>query len=635
MESCSKLNHSSAGYVVAAVDNFEPLTLPTQGKPCKKRQPKKKRTLEGCEIRSKRLRPYHSYEYRSILNTEIQHAACKSTQNDLPRPHNSQIGLSIWSTEEKHAFFEALASLGRDSVEEIARRIKTKSQLEVQEYISVLLSSIKQLKPHSSALLPIFEIPFATEISDKCCAILEISSDAISANQECAEVEIEKEKWGNIWLITNDICQQLDTRKKLVREAESIKKKLPAANIFNLKIWLELSQRIFMNSASLEGDNWHKLAEAEETPAIRATAVEDFYNLMASITKRLVSATIFCATSRMKANNQNNLKTHEINSNDVRAAIHTLGLEEDSSRFWIECARKHKLNIVGNTRKEITKSKNDDSPHPRLTYDEVEEFMGADVRIHKNHPHHVSTRSNFILANPDSEEDTSFVHSPHSKNEDSDSTLWSNDNESVASTSSSKSLRREEMRRILREEKVRAAEQAQDAYTEMIDMQASRSDERMLWDVMKKDPPDDLRFEKEPAVKMPKYFRDIDDGNDWRGYLEYYSEWETLDNQVASDNREDGTYNPKHIQQPRTNINHPILESIPSEHFNYDDIESFSNDNMDSEFISDQNKIYSDDATKYESRSSNLSVCSGNLMTEIRGLAENFDLSSDQSLSSD
>ncbi|CCU74291.1 hypothetical protein BGHDH14_bghG000183000001001 [Blumeria hordei DH14] len=632
MESCSKLNHSAA-YVVAAVDNFEPLTLPTQSKQCKKRQPKKKRSLEGCEIRSKRLRPYHSYEYRSILNTEIQHAACKSTQKDLPQLHASQIGLSIWSADEKNAFFEALASVGRDSVEEIARRIGTKSQLEVQEYISVLSSGIKQLNP-DSALLPIFKIPFATEISNKCCAILEVSSDAISANQECAEVEIEKEKWGNIWLITSDICRQLDTRKKFVHEAESIKKKLPGANIFNLKIWLELSQRIFMNSASPEGDNWHKLAEAGETPAIRATAVEDFYNLMASVTKRLVSATIFCATSRMKANNQNNLKPTEINSNDVRAAIHTLGLKEDSFRFWMKCARKHKLSIVDNTRK-INNFNEDDSPHPRLTYDEVEELMGADILIHKNHPFYVPTRSNFILENSDSEENTSFRCSPHPKNEDSDCTLWSNDDESVASISSSKSLRREEMRRILREEKVRAAEQAQDAYTEMIDMQASLSDERMLWNVIKKDIPDELRFETEPSVKMPKYFRDTGGGNDWRDYLEYYSEWETLDNLVTSENREDGTYNPKHIQQPRTNINHQILESIPSEHYNYDDTESLSNDNIDPELITAQNKIYSDDATEDESPSSNVSVCSENLMTEIRGLAENFDLSSDRSQLSD
>ncbi|KAK5628363.1 hypothetical protein RRF57_004078 [Xylaria bambusicola] len=349
--------------------------------------------------------------YLSLLNQDIQDAASgliKSEDYDYDYDSESaptQIGAVVWSDAEKNAFFAAVSRLDRDDVARIAARIGTKSEIEVRQYL-VFLDAAKRhprgregkagAPPQLTSLRPV-DVPAAVEIGAECAASLEAAADALALRQEAYEEEVERERWGARWLITGPLATILEmtlrrhnqrqgqdeqvqdseaatARREKWKNRPRIKKKsrimkeeeeedeeegeeqeqersleeMPFLQLFHVENWLQLSGRLFMNSTIADG-NWRAVAEEDELPAIRATALADLHALALSITRRLIFAAAYIAESRTRTRSLDDARRHprpRVRDEDVRAAVSSLGMRHDSREFWARCARRLQLNVV-------------------------------------------------------------------------------------------------------------------------------------------------------------------------------------------------------------------------------------------------------------------------------------------------
>ncbi|POS87914.1 hypothetical protein EPUL_000245 [Erysiphe pulchra] len=576
---------------------------------------KRKRELENCERKFKRLQQYYNYEYRSILNLEIQVVASGVSQDDVYTFQESQIGSSIWTVMEKSYFFAALDSLGKDNIRGISARIGSKSELEVKEYLLVLEEKTRSMISHSSKLCTLVDIPSASEISENCCALLEKAADALAAREEYEEAKIEEEKWDALWIITNNFCEEFRRRRNRFKNLKSMDEIQPFLDLFFLRNWFHLTENIFMNSCTNEEENWRNFADPGERPAIRTTALEDFYSLTINLTKKLVSATIFCTMSRHRARGTEKSKLIEVNLEDAEAAIRTLGFKRNSDKYWTQCARRCQLSIVDD-------SKND------MTYDEVESVMVSHAPLSSENNY-----DNLILPSHDPKLLNSTLlgdYDPHSNHHDSGSDLVisSDETNDDLNNNSFKKKDEETNDKSIQKQK-QAAEETQDLQLDAIDMQSSHAEEKNLMEMLKLEPQFKINNEELSAIEnnttnfaLNSVYRDCD----WREKLEYYSEWETLDAQIRNESfassRAQDLDTTDHklpsdlVGETKEDLNQVTLSS--NEYYNELDPEiSKSND---SELTSE-----SDDD---DIASSVRSISFDETIAQLRGLAANFQPSS-------
>ncbi|KAK0629973.1 hypothetical protein B0T17DRAFT_461980, partial [Bombardia bombarda] len=269
--------------------------------------------------------------YMNLLNEDIQDAAERFVPSEEPQKlEPSQIGLTYWTGEEKELFFEALARIGSSDAAKIAARIKTKSEFEVAQYLELLHDGVPSdisAKVNPREPVAPADLPAAIELSQACCSALEQAADALSLRQDEAEDREEAGRWGrNSWLITTG-----DLR--------------PAMELFVVPNWLLLSERVFMN-ASFPEYNWTSMSD--DKPAIRATALEDLYSLVVSITSRIIAAAIYVGQNRDRAIRAEYPEAQGVvHKGDVKAAVLSLGLglKRDRREFWARCPRRLRLDV--------------------------------------------------------------------------------------------------------------------------------------------------------------------------------------------------------------------------------------------------------------------------------------------------
>ena len=498
-------------------------------------QSKRKAPKPPSQVRAKRLKSWYNNEYRELFNVDIHDAVAGIISEDQALLEGSQIGSSIWTAKEKDLFFSALSRLGRDNVRQIASRIETKSELEVQEYIQLLHQG---MIGRSNKLLGFTDLPAAIEISNECCGLLERAGDALVSRQERTEEEVEEKKWGDLWLLNSDTIKRLDRQRTDKAGGEEIEEVLPAANLFHLRNWLELSCRIFMNPDT-EEDNWEMIAEPGESPAIRATAFEDFHSLAVNITKRLVSTTLFCTMSRQRAMGSKTIKHADVNQDDVEAAVKILRLKLNSRGFWIRCTRRCNLKIF------------DEEWNSFMSYVEVETALRetkerSRSRSVSRHECSVSCAAQYDTdpENPTdspsysedygSEEHSLLGHEADYTNSAGTSEVELTDYLIDGEPTGSKS-RREHLLQNARA--IKEAERAQEKYIEALDAKASRFEEQRLWTLLRQTAPFDIKPEPIILPDQPKgVFRDdMSNLANWRDRLEYRSQWETLDTPVPEE----------------------------------------------------------------------------------------------------
>ncbi|KAL7627633.1 hypothetical protein AAE478_001826 [Parahypoxylon ruwenzoriense] len=322
----------------------------------------------------KRQRATFNPKYLSLLNEDITDAASGvargfSGDGDDYVLGDTQVGAVTWTAAEKRTFFSALGRLGRDDAPAIAARIGgSKSALEVRQYL-VLLSEAERVRRedhdenggrrHKAAIRPV-DVPAAVEVGAELCVALEEAADGVALRQEAHEAAVEQKRWAGRWLITPPLAQVLDRQHhQHQREQQGVSSNdlPPFAELFPLRSWLQLSERVFMNSSVADG-NWRSVSQEDpvpvpvpesQPPSIRATALADFHALALSVTRRLVAAALFVAGSRLRAKQAGDRRKSRtsavVKAKDVQAAAASVGLKENNREFWARAARRLRLDV--------------------------------------------------------------------------------------------------------------------------------------------------------------------------------------------------------------------------------------------------------------------------------------------------
>ncbi|KAI9816184.1 MAG: hypothetical protein M1827_001785 [Pycnora praestabilis] len=503
----------------------------------------RKRKLERDTSRiskSRRLKGFYSDSYRQLLNESIEEATNQEVFGNEDRLASSQIGITIWTSEEKNVFFNALARLGRDHIQDIAALIGTKSEYEVQEYEQLLRRGMieRYLNEPRHQLLGPTDLPAAFEITEECCVVLDRAGEALNQLQQRHEEKVKKGKSEDLWLLTPNVAVWVEAcLKGTEEEQQKVQEALPAVGLLRLEKWLELSERIFMNPAPPEEDgNWRTLAEVGERPSIHRTAFSDFHTLAVSISKRLIQSTLYFAMSRLRATDSRSFHPKPlVRKGDVKAALRVLGMKADSNQYWAGAARRCGLDVYANI--SVLRFKTDRGR--RLRYDEVESNMSIQI--------HESERSCLVgTSSEDSDIQSLFPSASQDQSSDGESDennlkddsleVRSHPSKESASDSSDHSDSPQtfdddlEDYSVANRRKIKTSRQHErdvDIYTAAFDQQASRLEEQRLWEMLDQVPPFDIKPEDvEIPNRPPTERKSAEDLVDWKDRTQYIAEWE-------------------------------------------------------------------------------------------------------------
>lgn len=335
----------------------------------------------------------HHQAYGDILSSltkpsqEAYSRLLAETVNDLPPVPTDfipelyrggqQVGAVFWSNQEKEIFFRALSRKGKNGIKEIAKAVASKSELEVQEFLRLLQRGLEQANHAGLGRQPLAldDIPAAVEIGDQCCEMLDKHAELVSYQEWYRDDVAGRKKYFDTWIIDQDKAEEID------RQVEDEDDNTPvhssahlAARILFLGNWTRLSERIFMNSygAMVEG-NWRNLRHKDEEPSMTAEALDDFYALTISVTRRLVHSSLFFAMSRLRTSNDDRL-VKRVRKGDVRSALSALNMKHNRYEYWVGVARRLCLKVK-------TRRNRKGSKTVYLSYDEVEDDLAK--RLHK------------------------------------------------------------------------------------------------------------------------------------------------------------------------------------------------------------------------------------------------------------
>ena len=489
----------------------------------RKESPVKVQVPDSKKVKTPGTWILHS-KYRDLLNIDIADITARNISSDNISLEDSQIGSVFWTSSEKDKLFVALSRLGQDNVKGISEQVVTKSESEVQAYLQLLRRTLIE-KRSRAVTFELPDFPAAVEISQECCEQLENTANAFAALQEEHETKIEEAKWGKSWLLTPETSHWLNKKRGQKNGEKAIADVLPAANLFNLDVWLELSERIFMNAGPSENeDNWHNLAVEGEVPALRATAFEDLHSLTVFITRKLVSTTLFCTMSRQRAIRSGKRKAAEVNAEDVSAAVDILKMSHDSEAYWMTCARRCRLQIVDDDNIDDSGERKLDDLEP-LSYDDVEAAL-SDARLHPKSRSRSRSRSTSYAQQRLS---TPFISNENSPVSESDIPPSPKSPPPSPIPLSSPAHPRA---RLVRAQALQSQIAALEKYTESLDQQASLAEELRLWSILKKDVPDDIlgkieTVQNEDVLERPSKREDErDERYEWRDWVNFKGAWE-------------------------------------------------------------------------------------------------------------
>ena len=497
---------------------------------------KKRKLVEyhvaASHSRFKRLKPLYNDRYRRLFNDALESTSLPTAFEELEGFKTSQIGITFWSAEEKLILFDALARKGRHDIQRIAIALENKSESEVQSYLKLIRDATRDWNVHAKRREHFFDvsaIDAAAEVSPPCDAGLESLADALSMLQYREEEKIERARYSRLWLLTSATAKWVDQRLTTDEGQVEVSNALPAAHLLDLKAFLKLSKRFFMNSVEPEC-NWRTYTERRKAPSIMQSAFLDLHTLALSFVKRIIQSSLFFAMSRIRSQtSKHRIPKGNVRRRDVLTALSVLGLEAKSDKTWINVARKCNLRVYENVR-------NQRAWGDHYCYDEVEQILST----HDNQRGRYRSQTREMPAARSSSGDT---HSTRFSDKDPVSeslrSTASPSDLSIASDSSSISSNAADNDNIERYEiteqdnsrqRREQQELLQEAYMEAIDQRRNQIEEQSLWKILSDDP---TTHGVCAEIEMPKKplppGKSREDLVDWTDWLDYAAEWETLD----------------------------------------------------------------------------------------------------------
>ena len=512
--------------------NSESSTSSLQGATSSRSRLKRRRVerhTSDLQARVKRLKPFYNDKYRVLLNSIVKDITSRDSSNVAPLPPN-QIGVTIWSPEEKATFFLVLARRGRHDIKGIAADIGSKSESEVYTYLELLQNATGEQNAHvhRKQLLKIDDMEPALEVSQQCCAALDLAAEAVSVLQYKEEEKTERQEHASLSLLTPTLAKWANRSLHAGEEGEQeVLQAVPAATLLNLRSFLTLSKRVFMNSSVTE-NNWRTYAERRQSPSITYTAFSDTHTLAITLTRRVIQSSLFFAMSRIRTMEKSGYYTpkQHVKARDVVAALNVLGMEANGRKTWIGTARKCRLHVYENVRRRKAQGK-------RYNYDEVEAILSKENLGSRGRYRSRSAGNEDISqpstdkSNPSSAEDVpgeSNSSSDDSSTDKSGSSL-SDDGASSPDLPSSPSSKHSLTQQRL--------EQVEDAYLEASDQQASKEEEKRLWEILGEDPSTKMDLEPIDLPPLPRR-ANRPKSPDWTTWIDNSAEWENFETPVAA-----------------------------------------------------------------------------------------------------
>ncbi|KAF1965387.1 hypothetical protein BU23DRAFT_561127 [Bimuria novae-zelandiae CBS 107.79] len=510
--------------------------------------PRKRRRSSSADStrsrkRSASVAPYND-AYRLLYNDFVR-STTGCHYPGLNEWKASQMGVSKWSASEKDAFFKALERLGKDDLPGLAAAVRSKSVPEIRQFILLLQDAA--LNCAGKRTISLEDIPAATEISVVCERKLDAAGESLALLQERFEAAQEEKRYGEYWLITADLANEIElavnsTRASMPAESGEevdvqvetpLIQNIPEARLLIPKTFLEMSRNVFMNpspSTSYPWPNWQDLAsELADEPCMYRTALRDFHTLVLSITKRVMQTALIQATSRIRSQGWRTSKgvKQYVRSRDVHTALGLLGMKKSRGRYWQGVPRRCRVLVTqGKWRKTRV-----------IHWGEVERIL----RTVENMPTPFGSGTDTEGSVSDAEKQFKFralrsgtplpprrqSSSDHSdqeyaampeKDEDSDTSQ-----ESEGDDEPSEVLVPEEV------ESVYDSSEAEEEGLEALDQEASRQEECKLWTVVGNIPADiqaslDLTLEERSRRTFRRGKKE--EGDDWRNWTSYHAEWE-------------------------------------------------------------------------------------------------------------
>lgn len=504
-------------------------------------------------------------DYLTVLNHDIREASHLALEQDSNvSSHVQQHGLSVWTDGERRDFVQDTARRRFDNVQNVASAMPNKSVFE----ILAMKREMEDVPPdrecqsgHYSRFSHI-NVAAAAEISEECSMLLDESADHLGRALWQQDRQLEEQRHGDHWLLTQDIADDFEATEEefpithedaedqtdamndapnSMSNLETVRDPAPAKKytslevamqLLDLKIMLYLSDYYYMTPQSGIGQKDSARVDGEDMgqPSLFATAFTDIYNVVVMLTKRLVAASAFQASSRLRAVDcDQDPPKAEVKAQDVASAVDVLGLLHNSSDYWLNAPRRLKLKVLVKS-KEKEARRGWEAPD----YGKIESALMGD-RTSRRYRQRSSTRSsarsssghssadeNAVAGKPDAmaEEvimDNSKEGEPHSLDEQEDM-------ESDTARESGSDAEEDQMASM-------------DRYLEALDGKMSAEEELRLWNMLRaKPPPDTIEATEAELPPVPRIDpRTSEDLVDWRDRCDFQSPWERYGPSLTTD----------------------------------------------------------------------------------------------------
>ncbi|GAM37497.1 hypothetical protein TCE0_024r07465 [Talaromyces pinophilus] len=452
----------------------------------------------------------------------------------------STVGLVQWTGKENDTLFTALARKGRGNIGEIAQQIGSKSRLEVADYIEFLEERLQRHQYSEPSLLEA-EIPAAVEISEELEDVLDHFAETVAIEEQKKDfLEAEKEHGSSeFWILDRAKADKVEELLASNDEDALPEAISPSAGLLNLKNWVRLSEKIFMNPGrSRPEDSWKNVAQKGETPSLTADALGELYDMTVDLVIRLMEEAHNTALERLDKERRHSLPF--VRKKDVRRALTTMGMKHNTFDYYIHLPRRLKIDVIEWKRKGTAD----------VSYDQVERMLSK--KREKRAKESLDTSDD--CSEEDTENDEKDVAEGDDEEDDLDEFGSSEDEsetqrqddhpepeeevsnddkeyEHNVATPKSKPIDDSDYEDIGDSEHARLElEKRLDDYNAYIDRQASHKEEARIRELLSYPALNDKGKQGKPPVITQEMRREIMRNNavvDWRKDLVYRDEWET------------------------------------------------------------------------------------------------------------
>jgi RNA polymerase I-specific transcription initiation factor RRN5 len=158
-------------------------------------------------LRKQDVEANYSDAYRLLFNEHVTQAAARFDVETSVQHYSKQIGSALWSSTEQAVFFAALERLTKNDVAGIARAIGTKTEAETSDFLVLLQDAAAN---QGNADLTLRDIPAAVQVGHECSQQLDRAGESLAWYQERLEAFQEQERYGDYWLITPSIADEVE-----------------------------------------------------------------------------------------------------------------------------------------------------------------------------------------------------------------------------------------------------------------------------------------------------------------------------------------------------------------------------------------------------------------------------------------